>query len=54
MTKGIYHGAATMSAILENYRSALGKRNQVAKGASICLPCGKNARAGGHRSPKTD
>ena len=29
-----------LSAILENYRSALGKRNQVAKGVSICLPEG--------------
>jgi Rap1a immunity proteins len=29
-----------LSAILENYRSALGQRNQVAKGVSICLPEG--------------
>ena len=29
-----------LSAIFENYRSALGKKNQVAKGVSICLPEG--------------
>jgi Ssp1 endopeptidase immunity protein Rap1a len=29
-----------LSAILENYRSALDKRNRVPKGVSICLPEG--------------
>ena len=34
------HTAHQLSAILENYRIALRKGNQVAKGVDICLPEG--------------